>query len=249
MRSKYCICPKCVLKLKSFTIAIFNVIVFPIEFIDLICWRLSFNLSSDRRNILRIIFLLNVSYSFSKFPVCLPIKLISSNKHRSCFFSGIQQNKVSRYSFIMMNFYQRANSQVLTIRRFPYSLLRIEHRVLFQIYLLIPLKPRYIIKRLLHHRNRQHKRQRRNKREQEPNSQRLNKLTQRNQQKEKVKEKLKLVVQHKRNKRDDVVLLIIQLVRRVTRRASVPIQPEDSILIDRPRGTASSLGLSFLSGV
>ena len=149
----------------------------------------------------------------------------------------------------MMNFNQRTYSQVLTISRFPYSLLRIEHRVLFQIYLLIPLKPRYIIKRLLHHRNRQHKRQRRNKREQEPNPQRLYKLTQRNQQEEQVKEKLKLMVQHQRNKRDNVVLLVIQLVRWVTRRASVPVQPEDSILIYRPRGTAPSLRLSFLSGV
>jgi hypothetical protein len=56
-------------------------LILAIELINLIGRRLSFNLTSNSHNVLRIILLLNVSNSLPQLPISLSIQLVSPYEH------------------------------------------------------------------------------------------------------------------------------------------------------------------------
>jgi hypothetical protein len=224
-------------------------LILAIELINLIGRRLSFNLTSNSHNVLRIILLLNVSNSLPQLPISLSIQLVSPYEHWPCFLSGVKKDQVSRHSFIVMHLNEWPDSQGLGGGRFPDLFLDVVRWVLFQIDGSVSLQSRYVVKSFLHHCNGQHECQGSNEGKQEPNSKSFDELRESDEKEEEIKKESELVVKHKRDKRNDAVLLVIEFVRRVPGGASIPPKTQDSILMHRPCRTTPSLLLLLLSGI
>ena len=75
-----------------------------LKIVNQITWRVSQNVSIYLAHSFRVMCSLCVRDSFTKFPICLSIKLVSSDEYRTAFLSCVEQNKISWYPFIMMYF-------------------------------------------------------------------------------------------------------------------------------------------------
>ena len=82
------------------------------EIVNQLIWRVRDNLTISADDLGAGLNFLSESYSFSKLPIGLSIKLICPDEDAATLFSSLQKNKVGWYPFVLMNFDNVSNLKI-----------------------------------------------------------------------------------------------------------------------------------------
>ena len=151
----------------------------------------------------------------SKLPISLTVELISLDKDSTALLSGLEEDKIGWNALILFNLDDLTHFDVPGGDRHDSTetlLLALQDSILRIVQLFVPAEPIKVINTFFDHCDHEYEGKRCDVSEEEADFEKGHELTDCDDQEEHVKEELELIVEHFEDKREDVVLLVIQAI-------------------------------------
>lgn len=162
-------------------------------------------------------------------PVSLSVKLIRPNEDSATFLGSMQEDTIGREGLVLVDFDYVADTNILSSLQIPVSVgVKVLVFLIVSLFVLPP--PLDVVERLLGHRDQQHEHQWRYIREQVSHLQWWHELRERDEEEEQVVEELELIEKYDRYECNDVILVILQLIRHESARRSTSIHADSAFL-------------------